>query len=175
MNTRIMIAGLAGMTAVMVVVLAPVTLLTSRLPDGGALQASQASGTVWRGRVALGASQGKRLGTFQVGLSPLALLGGEVRLRARDQAAGRAFTLRAGRDKGVEGLGGAISLDGGPLPGRIEARDLSAIFRDGRCLEASGQISFRAAQNVSSGLDRNSQPGTRCRSSRVPRIAEERG
>lgn len=147
MNTRIMIAGLAGMTALMVVVLAPVTLLTSRVANGGALRVSEASGTIWRGRVALATVQGRRLGTFQVGLSPLALLGGDVRLRARDQAAGRAFTLRAGRDKGVEALSGPISLDGNSLSGRIETRDLAAIFRDGRCLKASGQIRYRAAQD----------------------------
>lgn len=147
MNTRIMMVVLAGMTTAAVVALAPVTLLTGRVADGGALRVSEASGTIWRGRVDLAAAQGRRLGSYDVGLSPFALLGGNVRLRAKDEASDRSFILRAGRDKGVEALSGSISLDADQLPGRLEARDLAAIFRDGRCLKAAGQIRFRAAQD----------------------------
>ncbi|KSB90029.1 hypothetical protein AS593_11450 [Caulobacter vibrioides] len=147
MNTRILIAVLAGLTAVMIAALAPVTLLTGRLAEGGALRVSEASGTVWRGRASLATAQGRRLGTFQVGLSPLALLAGEVRLHATDKAAARAFVLRLGRDKGLEGLKGAISLELAQLAGRIEARDVDALFRDGRCRRAGGQIRFRPTQD----------------------------
>ncbi|PLR28788.1 hypothetical protein SGCZBJ_01180 [Caulobacter zeae] len=147
MKTRIMMVVLAGMTAAAVVVLAPVTLLTGRLADCEALRVIRASGTVWRGRVDLAAAQGRRLGAYDVGLSLLALLAGDVRLRAKDEAGDRSFILRAGRDKGVEALSGSISLDADQLPGRIEARDLAAIFRDGRCLKAVGQIRFRAVQD----------------------------
>jgi general secretion pathway protein N len=147
MNGRILIAVLAALTAVMVATLAPVTLLTSRLAEGGALTISEASGTIWRGRLSLVTAQGGRLGAFQVGLSPLALLGGELRLRATDKAAGRAFVLRAGRDKGVERLGGAILLDAAHLNGRLEVKGVDALFRDGRCRRAAGQVRFRAAQD----------------------------
>ncbi|PVM82275.1 type II secretion system protein N [Caulobacter endophyticus] len=146
MKTRILVAVLAGLSAVMVVALAPVTLLTSRLTEGGGLAVSEASGTVWRGRVSLVTVQGRRLGGFQVGLSPLALLGGDLRLHAADKAAGRAFVLRAGRDKGMEGLSGPIMLDTAQLAGRIEAKDVDALFRDARCRRAGGQVRFRAAQ-----------------------------
>ncbi|AYV48635.1 hypothetical protein CFHF_19515 [Caulobacter flavus] len=147
MNTRIMIAVLAVLTAVMVAALAPVTLLTDPLADGAALRVTQASGTVWRGRVGLATAQGRRLGTFQVGLSPLALLAGDVRLRAVDKAAARAFVLRWGRDRGVDGLSGPLSLEMDRLSGRIEAKGVAALFRDGRCKRAAGEIRFRAAQD----------------------------
>ncbi|WP_165832130.1 type II secretion system protein N [Caulobacter radicis] len=147
MKTWIMMAVLTGITAAAVAALAPVTLLTDRLADGEALRATRASGTVWRGRVDLATAQGRRLGAYDVGLSPLALLGGDVRLRARDAAADRAFVLRAGRDKGVEALSGPILLSADALPGRIEVRDVAAVFRDGRCRQAGGRIRFRAAQD----------------------------
>lgn len=147
MKTRMMMVVLTGMTAVVAVALAPVTLLTDRLADGEALRVTRASGTVWRGRVDLATAQGRRLGAYDVGLSPLALVGGDLRLRARDEAADRTFVLRAGRDKGVEALSGPILLSADALPGRIEVRDVAAVFRDGRCRKAGGRIRFRAAQD----------------------------
>lgn len=147
MSTRILIVVLAVLTAVMVVVLAPVTLLTGRLANAAGLQVTEAAGSVWRGRVALATAQGRRLGTFQVGLSPLALLGGEARFKAVDEAAGRTFVLRWGRSKGVEGLVGPLSLDLDGLSGRIEALDVAALFRDGRCQRGAGRIRFRAVRD----------------------------
>ncbi|MDG2531397.1 type II secretion system protein N [Caulobacter endophyticus] len=147
MNTRILISVLAGATAVMVIALAPATLLTSRLAGAAALRVTEAEGSVWRGRVGLAIAQGRRLGDFRVGLSPLALLTGQVRLKATDKAAGRAFVLRWGRDRGVEGLTGPLSLELEGLSGRIEAKDVVALFRDGRCRRAGGHIRFRAAQD----------------------------
>lgn len=147
MKTRTMIAVLAGLSVVVVAALAPATVLTDRLAEGAALRVSEASGTVWRGRVALATAQGRRLGSFQIGLSPWALLAGDLRVHAKDKVAGRAFILRAGRDKGLEGLTGPISPDADRLPGRIEATGVTALFRDGRCRRAAGQIRFRAAQD----------------------------
>lgn len=145
MSNRLLIILLVALTVVMLVVLAPVTLLTDRLSRSAAVRATQASGTVWGGEVRLATVQGRGLGTFKVGLSPLALLTGETRMRLSDKASRRSAILRNGKDKGVERLNGAstVALEG--LDGRIELTNLAVLFRDGQCQRAEGQVRFRPA------------------------------
>lgn len=147
MSNRLLIILLVALTAVMLVVLAPVTLMTDRLSNGAAVRVAEASGTVWGGKVRLTTAQGRGLGTFKVGLSPWALLTGEARVRATDKASARSGVIRNGKDKGVERLNGlaAVELEG--LRGRVELENLAVLFRDGQCQRAEGQIRFRPASD----------------------------
>lgn len=145
MSHRQLILVLAALTLVSVIVLAPVTLLTDPLSNGAAVRVSEASGVIWGGKVRLATPQGRGLGSFEVGLSPLALLTGEARVRVSDKASGRSAILRQGKDKGVERLNGMSTVDLEGLDGRLELTHLTVLFRDGQCRRAEGQIRFRPA------------------------------
>lgn len=145
MSNRLLIILLVALTIVLVIVLAPVTLLTDRLSNGAAVRVAEANGTVWSGKVRLATVQGRGLGTFQVGLSPWALLTGETRIAVSDKASARTAVLRNGKDKGVDKLTGAAVLEVEGLTGRVELEKLAMLFRDGQCQRAEGQVRFRPA------------------------------
>lgn len=146
MSNRLLIILLVALTAVMLIALAPVTLLTDRLSHTP-VRVTEASGSVWSGQVRLATIQGRGLGGFKVGLSPLALLTGEARVRVSDKASGRSAILRNGKDKGVERLNGmsTVALEG--LDGRLELTNVAVLFRDGQCQRAEGQVRFRPASD----------------------------
>lgn len=150
MSNRLFIAALIVATLVMTVALAPMSLLTERLARTEAFGAAGVSGAVWRGRLKDVTLAGAPIGTWRGGLNPLALVTGQVRMSLRHDKAGsdqRATLLLSGRDKGVERLSLRTSADlaplGLPLTGDVALRDVSAVFRNGRCARAGGDMRLR--------------------------------
>lgn len=150
MSNRLLIAALVIATLIMTVVFAPMSLLTVRLARTEAFGAAGVSGAVWNGRLKDVTLAGAPVGTWKGGLNPLALVTGQVRIGLKHDKAGsdqRATLLLSGRDKGVERLSLRTSADlaplGLPLTGDIALRDVSAVFRSGRCARAGGETRLR--------------------------------
>lgn len=150
MSNRFVIAILIVATFVMTMVFAPMSLLTSRLTRSETLGVGGVSGVVWNGRLKNVSLAGAPIGTWQGGLNPLALVTGQVRMGLRLNKAGsdqRLILLLNGRETGVERLNLRTSVDlaalGLPLSGDVGFRDVSAVFRGGRCARASGEIRLR--------------------------------
>lgn len=150
MSNRILVAALAIATLIMIVVLAPMSLLTARLARTEAFGAAGVSGAVWHGRLKDVTLAGAPIGTWKGGLNPLALVTGQVRIGLKHDKARsdqRATLLLSGRDKGVERLSLRTSADlaplGLPLTGDVALRDVSAVFRNGRCARAGGEMRLR--------------------------------
>lgn len=150
MRNRVLIAIFVVLALVMTAVLTPMRLLVSGLVGSNLAGASVVSGTVWSGRLKDVTVIGAPLGSWTAGLDPLALLGGGVRMGLRQDKAGsdqRAKLLLAGRDKGVDDLSlrTLVDLTGVNLPitGDIAFKDSAAVFREGRCAKAGGEIRIR--------------------------------
>lgn len=150
MSNRFLIAALIVATLIMTAALAPMSLLTERLARTEAFGAAGVSGAVWNGRLKDVTLAGAPIGTWRGGLNPLALVTGQVRMGLRHDKAGsdqRATLLLSGRDKGVERLSLRTSADlaplGLPLTGDVALRDVSAVFRNGRCARAGGDTRLR--------------------------------
>lgn len=150
MRNRTLIALLVVLTVVMTAVLTPMRLLVSDLLGTSLAGASSVSGTVWRGRLKDLSVVGAPLGSWRAGLDPLALLGGGVKLGLKQDKAGsdrKAKLLLAGRYKGVDRLTLLTPVDltaiGLPVAGDIAFQDAAAVFRNGRCAKAGGEIRIR--------------------------------
>jgi general secretion pathway protein N len=150
MSNRLLIAALILATLVMTVVFAPMSLLTAGLTRTEALGAAGVSGVVWNGRLKDVTLGGVPLGTWKGALDPFALVTGQVRIGLKHDKAGadqRAVLLPRGREKGVERLNLRTSVDlaamGLPLTGDVALRDVSAVFRNGRCARAGGEMRLR--------------------------------
>lgn len=150
MSNRLLIAILAVATLVMIVAFAPMSLLTKGLAGSQAVGVAGVSGVVWNGRLKNVTVGGAPIGSWKGGLNPLSLATGQVRVALRhDKAASdqRVVLLPAGRDKGVERLNLRTALDlaalGLPMSGDVAFRNAAAIFRDGRCARAGGEIRLR--------------------------------
>lgn len=150
MSNRLLIAAFIVATLIMTVMLAPMSLLTERLARNEAFGAASVSGAVWNGRLKDVTLAGAPIGTWRGGLNPLALVTGQVRMALRHDKAGsdqRATLLLSGRDKGIERLSLRTSADlaslGLPLMGDVALRDVSAVFRKGRCARAGGEMRLR--------------------------------
>jgi general secretion pathway protein N len=150
MSNRLLIAAFIVATLIMTVVFAPMSLLTARLTTTEAFGAAGVSGAVWNGRLKDVTLAGAPIGTWKGGLNLLALVTGQVRMGLKHDRAGsdqRATLLLSGRDKGVEHLSLRTSADlaplGLPLTGDVALRDVSAVFRNGRCARAGGETRLR--------------------------------
>ncbi len=115
------------------------------------LSAVSAEGSVWSGRLVGARLGGVPMGDVAVRLEPLALLTGEVRLRTTTGAGafrGDAVLVRDRDRFGVQHVNGEAPLSliraSAPLSGSLSLDDVSAIFEQGRCLEASGRVSAPA-------------------------------
>lgn len=150
MSNRALIALLVILTLVMTAVLTPMRLLVSDLVGSSLAGVSAVSGTVWSGRLRDLTVVGAPLGSWRAGLDPLALLGGGVKLSLRQDKAGsdqKAKLLLAGRDRGVDHLTLLTPVDltaiGLPVAGDIAFQDAAAVFREGRCAKAGGEVRVR--------------------------------
>ncbi|MDR7229893.1 general secretion pathway protein N [Caulobacter sp. BE264] len=150
MSNRLLLVVLAVATLVMVLVFAPMRLLTKGLAGSSVVGAAGVSGVVWAGRLNHVTLSGTPIGSWKGGLNPLTLLTGQVRMSLRRGNGGpdqRAVLLLAGRERGVERLNLRTSLDlallGLPLSGDVAFRDTTAVFRKGRCARAGGEIRLR--------------------------------
>jgi general secretion pathway protein N len=150
MSNRLLIAAFIVATLVMTVVFAPMSLLTAGLPRTEAFGAAGVSGVVWSGRLKTVTLGGAPIGTWTGGLNPLALVTGQVRMGLKHDKTGsdqRAVLLLRGREKGAERLTLRTSTELGglglPLTGDVALRDVSAVFRNGRCARAGGQLRLR--------------------------------
>jgi general secretion pathway protein N len=153
---------LVGVLAAVALALATFPMRLALALGGSAaagLSARDVSGSIWSGQLADARWRGAALGTINAGLSPGALLGGDLRIDfARDDALngrlGGAMLLNGGG--GVEDVTGALSLGtslaGIPLD-RLQLDGVGARFgRSGRCTEAAGTMQLRLALPVP-GLD----------------------
>lgn len=114
---------------------------------GTALSFAEARGSLWKGEVRGAAIGPLTLGDLGVGLDPLALLTGKTRVSVRAsggdvKGTGRIVLNR--RSPGVERFTGSLALTAlglsGSLTGDINARALTAAFKDGACVAAEGEI-----------------------------------
>lgn len=108
--------------------------------------ARQVAGTIWNGRIGELQLRSQSLGTFEVALDPAALIFGSMSMQFRrldspdGLLSGRLF---AGGRRGVIEASGRIATGEMFKPLPVEALELSkvtALFRNGRCVEASGEI-----------------------------------
>ena len=150
MSNRLLIVCLVAATLVMTLILAPMRLLVSGLAGSEGVRVADVSGVVWRGRLKDVSLAGAPIGTWKGGLNPLALVTGQVRIHLRQDRVSsdqRAVLLPSGRDRGMERLSLRTSVDlsalGLPLSGDVAFRDVAAVFRDGRCVRAGGEIRLR--------------------------------
>lgn len=110
------------------------------------LSARQVAGTIWHGRLGELHLIHRPLGTFEVALSPAALLLGRASMRFHRLEGldgpldGR---LVVGARRGVVGVTGRVAVGDmfAPLPiAALELRDMTVLFRGGRCVQAGGEI-----------------------------------
>lgn len=108
--------------------------------------ARQVSGTVWYGRIGELQLRSQNVGSYEVALSPLALLTGAIDMKFdRLESIEGPFTGRliAGRSRGVIDANGRIGVGTmfAPLPiSALAFEEATVLFRDGRCAEASGRV-----------------------------------
>jgi general secretion pathway protein N len=123
------------------------------------LSARGVTGSIWSGRLTDAAWRGAALGSIDAGLSPLALLGGEARLKFQRDDALRgplsgAVILSGGQ--GIADVSGAASLGaalGGVPLDTLRLDGVTARFdAAGACAEASGTLALSLAIPVP-GLD----------------------
>ena len=110
------------------------------------LTARQVAGTIWYGRLGELHLGDRRLGTLEVALSPAALLIGRASMRFHrldgldGPLDGRLVT---GRTRGVVGVTGRVAIGDmfAPLPiSGLDLKNMTILFRRGRCVEADGEI-----------------------------------
>lgn len=147
MSDRRLIAVLIGLILLMTVLLVPLRLALLAAGDVGAFGVAGVTGTVWGGRLKGVTVAGQPLGDLRAGLNPLALLTGQVRLGLSQEPQARGGAARlwlTGRQRGVEGLTLRTSVDlteaGLPLIGLASFKDVTGLFRAGRCSAAGGDI-----------------------------------
>jgi len=146
---RLLLAGLF-LVALLVaaLVLAPLGAALAWVgADRWGLSADSAEGTVWSGRLRAARIGGLPLGEVELGLAPLSLLSGALRLdaSARDGAfTGRAAVVADRNGVGVEDAHGEapLNLFRAPLPlsGLLRFEGVTVRFREGRCVFASGRV-----------------------------------
>lgn len=124
--------------------------------------ARQTAGTIWYGRIGDLQLRSQPLGTFEVSLNPFALLLGKARatFNRLDSSEGPLEgRLVLGTHRGLEGTSGRLAVGNmfAPLPVEaIELRDITVMFRRGRCVEASGEVRPIMAASIP-GLDLGSR------------------
>jgi general secretion pathway protein N len=113
------------------------------------LSADAVEGTVWSGSLRGARLRGFPLGDVEARLSPIAMLGGRARLSLMSEA-GSAVLVRGRRTVGVQDASLALGLDrlglDLPWPGAVTVSNAEAVFEDGVCVAASGQVSTDLVQ-----------------------------
>lgn len=151
MSNRKFVAVLIAILVLMTVILAPVGLLAGAVAGSSHVGVSSAKGTVWAGRLNGVTIAGNPVGDLKVGLSPLSLMTGQVRLGLRRTPVGdaRVVLLKGERATGVEGLNLRTPIDftaaGLPFRGIVAFTDVIGVFRQERCLRAQGRIQLTLA------------------------------
>ena len=146
MSNRAFVAILIAALVLMTVILAPVGLLTGAMAGSSRVGMTSARGTVWAGRMDDVTIAGNPVGDLKVGLSPLSLMTGQMRLSLRRTplADARVVLLKGGRATGVEGLNLRTPIDlttaGLPLSGVVGFTEVAGVFRQERCLRAKGRV-----------------------------------
>jgi general secretion pathway protein N len=136
-----------GIAALALVALFPLRLAFawSDLDEIG-FTARQIGGTIWYGRIGDLHLRSQPIGTVEVSVDPLALLVGTVDMgfnRIDSSEGPLAGNLLAGSSRGIRSTSGRIATAElfAPVPvGALELNDVTVLFRDGRCAEASGRI-----------------------------------
>lgn len=146
MSDRRFVALLIAALVLITLILAPVGLLTGAFANAKRVGVTSVKGTVWAGRMNGVTVAGSPVGDLKVGLSPLSLMTGQMRvsLRRTPLADARAVLLQGGRATGVEGLNLRTPIDfttaGLPVSGIVAFTDVVGVFRQERCLRAGGKI-----------------------------------
>lgn len=162
----------AGVLALGLLALVPLRIAVGRLADQG-FTARQVAGTIWYGRIGELSFGIRRLGTFEVGVEPLALLTGAVKLkfnRIGDPQGLLDGSLVSGRNRGFRHTTGRIGVSGlfGALPvDAIELDDVTVLFKRQDCASASGRVTVLLAAPIP-GVDGVALRGSlRCENKRV--------
>lgn len=139
-----LLAGVFALVAVLVL-LASVPLglvLGARAAEAG-LSAERVSGTIWAGKLQGASFRGLAVGDVNVGLNPLALLLGQVRLGFSSAEARGAMRL-APQGIAFRGIGltasTAVVAPGLPLSGTAELSDFDLDLIGGACRGAGGMV-----------------------------------
>ena len=146
MSNQKLAAILIVFVVMLTLILAPVGLLTGAAAGSSQIGMSSAKGTVWSGIMNGVSLAGTPLGDLNVGLSPLALMTGQIRVGVRRSpvADARAVLLQGRRATGVEGLNLRTPIDlaetGLPLTGVVTFTEVLGVFRQDRCDRAGGKI-----------------------------------
>ncbi len=132
-----------GLVAALGLALGLLLLWPLRLAPGlhaAGIAAESVEGSLWSGQLKAARWHGLAFGDVRVGVSPLALLGGNLRLSLSGPAL-RGSVMRGGTT-GVAGLSGTVALAGGkslPIVG-VAFDGVDAMFSGGACRSAAGQI-----------------------------------
>lgn len=135
--------------------------------------ARHVAGTIWDGRIGELMFRERRLGTFEVRVAPLPLMvgAGQVRFsRIGDPDGPLDGTLSYGSSNGVRDLTGRIAAAGlfGAMPiESVEPTDVTLLFREGRCIAASGQLRVTLAIPIPGDFARQLSGTLRCERERV--------
>ena len=108
--------------------------------------ARQVGGTIWYGRIGDLHLRSQPVGTVEVTVDPLALLFGTINMefnRLDSPEGPLTGNLVAGLSRGIRSTSGRIAVGEmfAPVPvGALELSDVTVLFRNGECAEASGRI-----------------------------------
>jgi general secretion pathway protein N len=132
-------------TLLVLLAVAPLSLVLGDRAAAAGLSAAEVSGTVWRGRLSDAAYRGLRLGDVRLGVSPLSLLAGRPRLGFKGEAATGAARLGRGAVELIDVDAalplGQLAPDSG-LAGTVRMVGVSLDLRDGECRRADGQVAL---------------------------------
>ena len=154
------------------IALLPIRLAIAGITDAG-FTARQAAGTIWYGRIGELMVKGRRLGTFEAAVDPVALLFGTVRIsfnRMDDPQGTLTGALLTGGPSGVEGLTGRVAANGlfSSIPlDAIDAQALDVRFEDGRCTKAGGRLKAVLATPIPGLASTELAGAPRCEGERV--------
>ncbi|WP_395671000.1 type II secretion system protein N [Phenylobacterium sp.] len=113
--------------------------------DRAGLSAGQVEGSMWRGQLKRASFRGLPLGDAEARLAPLA---GGIRLKSAGTLRGEGVVRAAGAGVAVRAVTARAPLSALasalPLQGEATLSDVRAAFKDGRCVEAGGEVRLEA-------------------------------
>jgi general secretion pathway protein N len=135
----------AAMLVVALLLLLPLRLaLTAGGLAGGGLAAQSVSGNLWSGQMVGTVWRGVFVGDGRASLSPLALLGGGIRLGWQGENLS-ATVVRRAKGGGIEAATGQIGpvTIGGLVVQRVDFDAFEVVFAGGKCTRASGRMTVQ--------------------------------